>query len=417
MCLCEKLSGSLMLEKVNGFLDEAERLAADDPVSLRHVRWERTIVDRTMYVKLAQLLKEGYVYDREKVLARFEANAIEILKNWSGWNNGKRKAIRESRITAVKQEASLYSRYPIPVPEIFNGLDVIPMEWNQIPLVLGKYRYVEDPLAAGGTAFTPTDKKMAIPYVFGMYNNQRKEGDNISLYREDIPQDGKYHCYRIGSAVIQQPLYVFFNGAWNPRTYMKTLGIIPETRDVWVSARFQGPVFVDGSTEEDGVFIDRMFLVKGSAMGLYENVSDVASPVNGVASGIVDGRSGLWKTESIGDPSALIGDMRICGTFSQNGVTADAFPFGGIYCLDAHGKKVFSIPVATFYLGNYDARRFETVIEAKRILNRLRRREGSFVSPCALHFAAYVPPESKSTVSFEDVSVEFVRKKKGNENP
>jgi hypothetical protein len=160
-----------------------------------------------------------------------------------------------------------------------------------------------------------------------------------------------------------------------------------------------------------------MFLVKGSATGMYENVDNAISRVNGVSSGIVDGKTGLWKTASIGDPSALIGDMRICGTFSQNGVTADAFPFGGIYCLDAHGKKVFSIPVATFYLGNYDARRFETVIEAKRILNRLRRREGSFVSPCSLHFAAYVPPESKSTVSFEDVSVEFVRKKKGNENP
>jgi hypothetical protein len=73
--------------------------------------------------------------------------------------------------------------------------------------------------------------------------------------------------------------------------------------------------------------------------------------------------------------------------------------------------------VATFYLGNYDARRFETVIEAKRILNRLRRRKGSFVAPCSLHFAAYVSPESKSTVNFVDISVEFVRKKKGNENP
>ena len=89
-------------EKVNGYLDEAERLATDDPLSLSHVRWERTIVDRSMYVKLVQLLKEGYVYDREKVLARFESNAIEVLKNWSGWNTSKRKAVRESRIAAVR---------------------------------------------------------------------------------------------------------------------------------------------------------------------------------------------------------------------------------------------------------------------------------------------------------------------------
>ena len=405
-------------EKVNAWLDEAERLASGDKVALRHVHWERTIVDRSMYEKLYGLLKAGYTYDKERVSARFDRNAAEIVQNWTGWSNSEKdNAIRRDRMTAVKQEASLYSRYPIPLPEMFDGLDVVSMEWNQIPLVLGKYKYVEDPLAAAGTAFTVTDKEMKLPYEFGMYHNQRKEGDSICLYKEDIPQDGKYHCYRIGTAVIQQPLYVFFNGAWNPRTYLRTLGIIPETRDVWVSARFQGPVFVDGSTEPDGVFIDRMFLVKGAVLDLYEKPSLGNALVSKASSGVVDGRRGLWRSKSIGNPENLADDVYVRGHVSYTGVTMDAFPFGGLGCVDAKGKTVFAIPIATFYPGNDDGRNFETVIDASRIRSRMRRKAGSFTPPCSFCFAVSVPAQSAASVEVEDVTVTFVNKKKGNDTP
>ena len=405
-------------EKVNAWLDEAERLAAGDKIALRHIHWERTIVDRSMYEKLHGLLKAGYEYDKELVAARFERNAAEIVKFWPGWGNSEKdKAVRNERLAAVKQEAALYARYPMPVPEMFDGLDVVSMEWNQIPLVLGKYKYVEDPLAAAGTAFTITDKEMKLPYEFGMYHDQRKEGDSISLYQEDIPQDGKYHCYRIGTAVIQRPLYVFFNRAWNPRTYLRTLGIIPETRDVWVSARFQGPVFVDGSTEPDGVFIDRLFLVKGAVLDLYEKPSPDNAALMKASSGAVDAKKGHWRSEPIGDPEKLIGDVYVRGRVSYSGVTIDAFPFGGLGCVDAKGKTVFAIPIATFYPGNDDGRNFETVIDASRIRNRMRRKAGSFTPPCSLSFAVHVPSQSAASVKVENVTISFVNKKKGSDTP
>ena len=89
----------------------------------------------------------------------------------------------------------------------------------------------------------------------------------------------------------------------------------------------------------------------------------------------------------------------------------DAFPFGGLGCVDAKGKTVFAIPVATFYPGNDDGRNFETVIDASRIRNRMRRKAGSFTPPCSLYFAVHVPSQSAASVKVEDVAVSFVCKK------
>jgi len=399
-------------EKVNAWLDEAERLVADDAVSLRHVRWERTVVDRSMYDRLAGLLKQGYVYDREKVASRFEPNAADVLKNWTAWKNPKFRDSQEQRLRDLKQEAALYARYPIPMPKIFDGLEVLAMDWNQISIALGKVTYVEDPKAAAGTSFRIEDREMKLPYEFGMYHNQRKEGDSVCLYREDIPQDGEFHCYRVGTAVIQQPLYVFFHGSWRPRTYLRTLGIIPETRDVWISARFQGPTFVEGSTEPHGVFIDRMFLVKGTVLDLYEKPT--AEPVIKGADAAFGGTERIWNSASLGDPAKMENDIYVRGRLAYEGVQAGQLPFGGLRCLDAKGKTVFTIPVATFYLGNDEGRNFEAVVTAQRIRSRLKKRDGTFVPPCTLHFSGSVPADSSATVRMSGIDV-FPVVRKGEE--
>ena len=398
-------------EKVNVWLDEAENSVKDNAIFLRHVRWERTIVDRTMYGKLAQLLKAGFRYDAARVAGRFEKNAADVLDHWEGWKGKKFKEIRESRLLDLKREATLYSHYPVPLPKMFEGADVEVREWNQIPVVLGKFEYVDDPKAAAGTSFKIVDKEFDFPYGFGMYHNQRREGDNISLYPEDIPQDGEFHPYRIGRAVIQQPLYVFFHKSWNPRTYLPTLGIIPEERDVWVSARFQGPTFVKGSTDPDGVFIDRMYLVKGALLDLYEKPKPEDALVFKAASGDVTARTGLWETASLGDPEKLDRELYVRGHFSYEGATVADLPFAGLRCMDAKGKCVFSIPIATFYPGAFGDRKFETVVTAQSIRSRLRGKSGKYAPPCSLRFSLVVPSASPATVRVSSVAVVPVSRK------
>ena len=73
---------------------------------------------------------------------------------------------------------------------------------------------------------------------------------------------GKFHLYRVGRSALLKDFYVWFDPTWRYRCWEKTIGIVPEEWDVWVSAKFTGPAFVEGSTEENRVFFDCLLFVK-----------------------------------------------------------------------------------------------------------------------------------------------------------
>ena len=103
------------------------------------------------------------------------------------------------------------------------------------------------------------------PFITGFYNPVSKEKGGLTFNTPtDVPQDEKYHLYKIGRATIMCPLYLYYY-AWAFRGYLTTLGIIPEERDIWLSIKFQGPTFVPGSTKENAILIDRAFEVKEDA--------------------------------------------------------------------------------------------------------------------------------------------------------
>ena len=247
-------------EKVNGWLDEAERLVKDDPRSLQHVHWERVIVDRSMYDVVGSLTKQGYVYDAKKIASRFAANAREQVETWGELNIPARKDQKAKRLRDIEIESDLYAHYPIPMPEQFKGLDVEVLEWNKIAPPSAKL--VRDPEAAAGTAFTHPEFGDRFPFIAGFYNPVSKEKGGLTFKTQaDVPQDEKYHLYRLGRATIMTPLYLYYS-AWAFRGYLTTLGIVPEDRDIWLSVKFQGPTFVAGSTKENAILIDRAFEVK-----------------------------------------------------------------------------------------------------------------------------------------------------------
>ena len=66
-------------EKVNGWLDEAEKAVANDAKALLHVKCERVIVDRTMFLRLQELIKQGYKTDSKTVAQRFLENGIKQI--------------------------------------------------------------------------------------------------------------------------------------------------------------------------------------------------------------------------------------------------------------------------------------------------------------------------------------------------
>ena len=103
------------------------------------------------------------------------------------------------------------------------------------------------------------------PNSFGIYSKNDKR--NAATIKTDVPQDEKYHWYKInafdfGPNTMLWGFYWFTSVSLNS-AYANADGLpgfnIWET---WISVKYTGPSYVKGSTQKNGVFLDRVILVK-----------------------------------------------------------------------------------------------------------------------------------------------------------
>ena len=248
-------------EKANAWIDEAEKLVAGDEKLLRHVRWERVPLDRAMFDRLGELMKQGYRFDAKKSAARYAAIRKDQYENWEGfrWTPGPRK----ERLQDAAYEADLYAHYPIPIPDQFKGRQVETVEWFKLAPICKKGEFVADPDAAAGMAFWIPSAEMSLPYGFGYYSDRYSRGGGKGYKSVDeVPQDEKFHWVHLCREIIQQQQKIYFDKTWRNCVFLPTLGIVPSEWDVWLSVKFQGPAFVTGSTKPNRVLFDRAIFVK-----------------------------------------------------------------------------------------------------------------------------------------------------------
>jgi len=94
-------------------------------------------------------------------------------------------------------------------------------------------------------------------------------GSRIHLILKEVPQDEKYHWYRIPGSVVLDTRSNFWGHGWgiNARVnhwYTLTYG---DPRDntweqVWFSAKFTGPAYVKGSKKENAIYVDTVVAVR-----------------------------------------------------------------------------------------------------------------------------------------------------------
>ena len=395
-------------EKANALMDEAERLAAGDEKALRHVRWERIVIDRSMYDVLGDLIKQGYSYDREKVTARFLPNRKDQIENWSGFKARHARPLVSKRLAEAESEARLYSHYPVAIPDEFKGREVVALEWNQI--VPGGANVVDDPDAAAGAAFYNPKYEYKLPFYLGYYAPKEHKGETVSFEaREDVPQDEKYHLYRMGETVIMSPMYFHFDPTWEFRRYMQTVGIVPSAWNVWISMKLQGPAFVEGSKLENRVLIDRVFYVKGGdPMRGYRKSGGNLVPEKYRTIEVTGPKAGEWRGKwfSLGDPKGMENGFYVKGVVSYYGVVVPkknvSRPFAGLWAVTSPGgKNAFSIPCCNFYVGDYEKVPFACVVEPDR-LKRYVRRSGSDLN---LTFRVNLHGQEGAVVKVEDLEI------------
>ncbi len=243
-------------ERANALLDDAERRVASDPVSLRHVRLERLVVDRAMRDMYDSLAAAGCRPDMQAAAERTAAALPDIVANWSF--NAKQKA---ERLSSARREIEAAKKYPVPLPKELSGRDVI--QWQLLSRGFSANAAVEDPDSVTGYAsvFPAERQKLEPPFFAGAWDSLGKCGCELKLGAEEIPQDEKFHAYKLGNVRMLSPGYIYFN-SWHYRTWLQTLGTEPEIREVWISVKFTGPNYAKGSTKPNQILYERVFLVK-----------------------------------------------------------------------------------------------------------------------------------------------------------
>ncbi|MBQ9500666.1 MAG: DUF4838 domain-containing protein [Lentisphaeria bacterium] len=105
--------------------------------------------------------------------------------------------------------------------------------------------------------------------TFFQLRNGNNLGGQVSILLKKVPQDEKYHWYRLPGKIELKHKSSFWGQGWaiQARTnhlYALTDGTPADNMwdEVWMSAKFTGPAYVPGSTKENAIWIDMVVLTK-----------------------------------------------------------------------------------------------------------------------------------------------------------
>ena len=117
--------------------------------------------------------------------------------------------------------------------------------------------------------FPRTDKSLPKLQITQFRWGNHKAPGRVSLTIKEIPQDEKYHWYRMPGKLELKPVSYFYGHGWafqaeTSHLYTLTDGNpLDNTWDeVWFSAKFTGPAYVKGSTKENAIFVDMAVLIR-----------------------------------------------------------------------------------------------------------------------------------------------------------
>jgi len=249
--------------------DAAEALVKPDSLEALHVQRERLVVDGALLYLWPWLDRrlpadQAMPFDHEAVIRRYETNWRAQFK---AFFSKQAQALREEK---TAQLTALFRNPGLPEP--FRKLpprEVADFNWLTFsPYSPGRLKFVADPDAAGGmaAAFIPKgDDDYQKPLSFGVTG-----GATLTLKPEEVPQDGKYHLFKIGRVRVTKGTTVWAHASTRMGVAVDRLvvaGANARNANDWVayiSLKVKGPDYVKGSTDANGLWMDRVLLVRPS---------------------------------------------------------------------------------------------------------------------------------------------------------
>ena len=255
-------------------LEQAEGACAADSLELAHVRRERFRLDIAL-IEHWDILKEKLApgaampFDREAVLARLDTHSRPL---WL------RLGYPAKRVDDFLSWKLPLLRSPVELPERFRHLPqdrVVQYYWRDLYVDNLNRVWVNDPEAAGLRAvrcLNTTEEHHQADPVFGLWDldlGKMGGGPTLTIPKAEVPQDGKYHWYKVGIWRITPGTHLWGHSSWSAACHSLFGKIAVPTEapwEVWVSAKFTGPAYIrDSKDTENGFYLDRVILVRPDA--------------------------------------------------------------------------------------------------------------------------------------------------------
>jgi hypothetical protein len=239
-------------------LDRAEK-AAKTPDEIKRIAKERLVIDLVRLERRHELAP----FDQEKIMKRMMDSLRLCGKMYL--DNG----------TLAKYEKKLEIFFSgikakIPAPELFKGFDIAAdLTW---PFLNDHYksRIMDVKDASGGRAVVMKGgPKESGNVQFGFYEQTTKrQAPTLTVKKEKIPSDEKFHYYRVGKITLPPKSYVWAHPTWNIQRSMNEFyesNGMPNDYELFLSIKLEGPAYVKGSNRENSFSLDRILLIRPHA--------------------------------------------------------------------------------------------------------------------------------------------------------
>ncbi len=256
----------------NAHLDEAERLASENPAVLSNIARERVPVDAALLnlsKRFPNTLPAGGQppCDLHALFARFETNSLRqanVFYNSDAYDRN--KAQLDEAIAKLETAKMRFTGKPLQLPSEFLGKEVIDINWSTFQS--GNVVEDVDGLAGKASLLRDGDDRKdyhRLPFRMGIYCRAKKKfitGKDIPA--EEIPQDGKFHLYPLGKHTIEPTTIFWAHWTWHMSIVIDT-AYLPEADNDWyvyASIKLVGTPYQKDSKEPAKVLVDRILLVR-----------------------------------------------------------------------------------------------------------------------------------------------------------
>ena len=267
-----KYLNKAFFQKSYQLLARAEKLAGKNKRHLLHVQHEYVPLDKCLLNHWEQMGKYTQI-SRKALLARVEKNEKAMIE-------AKFQFPSQRKPHLARLESYILSKSILrPIPKEIKGEYIFDFNAHHMHENGANSKRVKDPDSPSGYAMRLSVKDGGeyinirgrkhiyhkLPFTMGVYNwSERKLSPTKELVQKDIPQDEKYHLYKLGRWHLIQCSRLWAHWSWSFMILpTEAYTITPDyMSDIYISIKFTGPAYVKGSKKKNAVYIDRVIVAR-----------------------------------------------------------------------------------------------------------------------------------------------------------